>query len=359
MSNLKLIFAPQFKRNPYQFQLAENLKSQGLTVEGVNYLDYSVFNLIQDKKADILHLHWLPIFFIRDEIWESSLALLNLYLKIALLKISGVKVVWTVHNLKDHENPYPQLDRLCNFLASKAADAIIVHCEIAKAKVVESFGISNHRQKVFVIPHGNYIGCYENAISRLEARKLLKIDASRVVLLFLGKIRPYKGVLELIEAFKKMNIQSGQLVIAGQPFSDEMKTSLEEKISDSSNIDFKPTFIPEEKIQVYMNASDVVVFPYRDILTSGAVVLAMSFAKACIAPRIGCIDELLDDTGSFLYDSESKGGLAEAIESAITQKEELLQMGKHNLQLAQELGWPEIAKKTLEVYKWCLDVERC
>lgn len=123
MSELKLIFAPQFKRNPYQAQLANNLKSLGLTTAGTNYLDLSVLNLIPDKKAGILHLHWLSRFFIRNETWKSSLVLVRLFLKIILLKISGIKVIWTVHNLKDYENTYPQLDgvSLMPLLMAKAA----------------------------------------------------------------------------------------------------------------------------------------------------------------------------------------------------------------------------------------------
>ena len=356
MSNLKLIFAPQFKRNPYQVQLSDNLKSLGLIVEGTDNLSYSVANLLSEKQPNILHLHWLPILFIKKELWKSSLALALLFFRILLLKISGMSVVWTVHNIKDHENPYPQLDSICNVLASKVSDAIIVHCEVAKNNVVETFGIKR-KEKVFVIPHGNYLDCYVNEIDRAEARKSLSVDNSKLVLLFLGKIRPYKGVSDLVEAFKRVSPQASRLIIAGQPFNDETRASLKKAIADSSNIELIPTFIPDDQIQVYMNACDAVVFPYRDILTSGAVVLAMSFAKACIAPRKGCIGELLDEIGSFVYDPESERGLEEAIACAITRKDELSKMGQHNLELAQELEWKDIAKKTLDVYEWCLGRE--
>ncbi|MDB9527396.1 glycosyltransferase family 4 protein [Oscillatoria sp. CS-180] len=357
MSNLKLVFAPQFKLNPYQAQLAENLKKLGLSTQGTNRLDLSVLNLFPDKEHGILHLHWLSTFFIRKELWTSLFVLIRLFIRVLVLKVSGVKIVWTVHNIKDHENPYPKLDNLCNFLAAKLADAIIVHCKIAKQEVIETFGLNRHVHKVFVVPHGNYVGCYENKVDRLEARRYLNIDDSKVVFLFLGKIRPYKGVLELIEAFKQIDGETGQLVIAGKPFNDEMKSLIQEKMAESDRIQLVPTFIPEEEIQVYMNACDVVVFPYRNILTSGAIVLAMSFAKACIAPRMGCIGELLDDKGSFVYNLESQDGLVNAIENAIAQKDDLPQMGMHNLKLAQELGWPEIAKQTLGVYEWCLERE--
>ena len=41
--------------------------------------------------------------------------------------------------------------------------------------------------------------------------------------------------------------------------------------------------VPDERIQVYMRGSDLVALPYRDILTSGAAVLAMvCFAYAAL-----------------------------------------------------------------------------
>jgi len=58
-----------------------------------------------------------------------------------------------------------------------------------------------------------------------------------------------------------------------------------------------------------MNACDVVVFPYQEILTSGAVILAMSFGRACVAPRLGCIQDVLDDKGAFIYEPSNKAGL--------------------------------------------------
>lgn len=166
----------------------------------------------------------------------------------------------------------------------------------------------------------------------------------------MGKVRPYKGVFELIESFTDLNIPETQLIIAGKPVDEAMKNSIKKQISGAKNIEFIPDFIPDEQIQIYMNACDAVIFPYRDILTSGAIILAMSFAKACIAPRKGCIGELLDDMGSFLYDGENQEGLGEAIKKAVTQKHELLQMGAHNLQLAQKLAWSGIAEQTFRVY---------
>lgn len=115
-----------------------------------------------------------------------------------------------------------------------------------------------------------------------------------------------------------------------------------------------PGLVPEEKIHIYMNACDVVVFPYQNILTSGAVILAMSFGKACVAPIIKCIIETLDQSGVFLYRPQTKDGLAKALQQANLKKSELHIMGEYNLNITKQWNWGYIAEVTTKVYSACL-----
>jgi glycosyltransferase involved in cell wall biosynthesis len=129
---------------------------------------------------------------------------------------------------------------------------------------------------------------------------------------------------------------------------------LKQKFADDQRIKLCPGFIPDDQIQLYMNACDVVIFPYRDILTSGAVLLAMSFGRACIAPRKGCIGEVLDDTGAFLYEIDDENGLMKAMKSALDKSSHLSVMGQHNRHLAEKYNWKHIAEMTNDIYRSCL-----
>ena len=100
-----------------------------------------------------------------------------------------------------------------------------------------------------------------------------------------------------------------------------------------------------------MNAANTIVFPYREFLTSGAVILAMSFGKACIAPRRGHIGEVLDDVGAFLYDPDLPDGLLQALHASMQPPEQLDKMGQHNYQVASHWTWDVITEKTLAVYQ--------
>ncbi len=108
-------------------------------------------------------------------------------------------------------------------------------------------------------------------------------------------------------------------------------------------------FVPDDDLQLYLNAADAIALPYREIFTSGSVLLAMTFGKAVIAPRRGCIGQTLDDAGAILYEASDPQGLPEALRRALDS--DLHDMGAHNQARLDEFGWERIAAATLEVYR--------
>ena len=276
--------------------------------------------------------------------------------ELLLLKISGISVIWTVHNIVDHEGKYKNIELFFNKVLARLCDNIIVHCPYSKQEVMRVYETDD--SSVTVIPHGNYIGSYENRISCSRARERLKLDMKDIVFLHFGQIRPYKGILELISAFETLSDQKARLLIVGKPLNDEVAQDIMNRCNNNKRIKTFFGFIPDNEVQVYMNAADIVVLPYKDILTSGAVIIAISFGKPIITTPSGCIADTLDENGSFLY-LDTEGGLLKTMQRVLnTDKAKLQSMGKHNLELAQFLGWDEIGKKTYNVYwetKGCQD----
>lgn len=350
---LNVLFAPNFQNtNPYQKQLSQALAARGVQVDGLAS-SQNLLSLLKRKNLEILHLHWLYPFYQTASPKVSLLKLAQFVVGLLVLRLRGVKVVWTAHNLKSHEPISPRLDHWCTTLVAQWSDAIIAHCEVAKAEAAAAFGIRN-LDKIVVMPHGNYANYYENQIDQTAARTSLGLDPEKLVFLFLGMIRPYKGILELIDIFAQLQRQDVQLVLAGKPLNAGITAEIQEKIANQPLIRFIPGFVPDAEIQVYMNACDAVIFPYRDILTSGSVILAMTFGKACVAPRMGCIGEILNGSGAFLYDPQAPEGLSQAIDQAIAARAALPNMGKYNRQQADQWTWDLVADMTLEAYQSCL-----
>lgn len=344
---MHVCFIPFDKGNPYQPQLAMHLRLLGVSVETRGSLKGLIGDILRGTEtSDVIHLHWLPHF--KPNIAGLIRSLL-FWLRMLALRALGRRIIWTAHNLYAHEAQSRALERWNTQRVISNASVIIAHSKTAQAIVSGAFSVSDPR-KFAVVPHGNYVGCYANTLSKAEARVRLQLPAGALVILFFGNIRPYKGVAELIDAYQQLAGTSSVLVIAGRPLNHKIVSEIEHRIANDRRIQLQATFIPDGDVQNYMNAADVVVFPYQETLTSGAVILAMSFGRACIAPALGCIPDVLDERGAFVYDPMLPDGLRNAMELAIQDRARLSEMGEYNRRRAEQWSWDRVAKKTADIY---------
>ena len=348
-----VVHLPFYDNNPYQSALMRHLDALGYaTIEGGGGGTFFGTALRQWKPA-VMHFHWLHPYLLGDGTQSTLRRSLQMIAQLRVLRARGTRIVWTAHNLKSHESPNPRLERALTWMFLGCCDAIIAHCDAARREIVEFFGV--RADKVWVVPHGNYVGAYPDDVSRAQARAEFGLGADELCFGFVGQIRPYKGVLELIEAFETLQGQTEQplrLLIAGAPLDEASGQTIAQRVAGNAAIRFDGGFVPDDRLQFYLRAADVVVFPYRDILTSGAVLLAMSYERACLAPRRGCIPETLGETGGFLYDPQAPDALIGAMQSALARRDELPLLGHNNGERAGKWSWQYVAQRTSEVYRY-------
>jgi beta-1,4-mannosyltransferase len=345
--HMKVAFVPVWDGNPYHPELEKSLNSAGVRIADAHCLKQVYSNHVSGaEKVDVVHLHSLPYFGLSPiEIIRYFL----FYSRLKRLKERGVRIVWTVHDFRNHDSPFWRLEDWFGRHLAERLHGLIVHGKSAKQLIDSNWGKLS--SEISVIPHGHYIDSYPNDITPAAARASLGLDASNVVFLFLGLIRPYKGVVEMVRAFRGCSDPNARLVIAGRPVDEAIKNEVVHAIDGDPRIKFIPGFVKDEDVQLYMNASDVVVLPYRRILTSGAAILAMSFGKACIAPREGCITDSLDSNGALFFDPAIERDLDRALQVALACRQKLAAMGRHNLDRAADWDWQGIARATLAVYQ--------
>lgn len=355
-SGLRVLFMPDYASgNPYQRKLATSLARFGATVamKGCTGLLPMLGAVHAVRQPDVLHLHWIHPYLMSTSRLRSLVKGFRFLVELALLRLLGVRIVWTIHNLLSHECRYPRLETGLKQILFRLCDGFIVHCRSAREIVVDFYRVPHRLENnIHTIPHGHYIDSYVNDVSRRESRKRLDLESEQLVFLYFGSIRPYKGVFQLFESFQELEESQARLLIAGRPRDDITRTQLAACCDKDSRIESYLRFIADDQVQVFMNAADVVVLPYHDVLTSGAVILAMSFGKPVIAPRLGCMCDVLDDRGSFLYDPSDENALLQAMRLAL--HADLAQMGKQNRELAEQLQWDEIGRRTYELYQECL-----
>ena len=351
-NRLKVAYVPAVKGNPYLEILASHLAEHGVEVSygNLGWILGRFDPALAD--VDVVHIHWLGALLGDPRPVHLTAKLIRFGLSLAWLRLGGKKIVWTVHNLYAHERAHMAFDRYLRRWVGRCANVVLTHCENARRQVAEDYGRGWVR-KIAVVPHGHFIDVYPNDVSKTEARERLGIDEDVLVFLFFGQIRDYKGIPELIDAFDRLG-GGTSLIIAGMPRDGEIGSRLTDRVGSRHDVRLRLGFIPHDEIQVFMNACDAVVLPYRDVLTSGGAILAMSFGRACVAPRMGCIQELVDARGAFLYDTLDDQGLYKAMQRAVDAHEKLVHMGQHNRAEIERLSWPAIAKKTAELYRQCL-----
>jgi beta-1,4-mannosyltransferase len=338
--------------NPYQKALAKSLKSHGQHTDFKARLDWETVleNLFGRDSIDLLHIHWTHPFVLTPSLRRSLKKGIGFLAKLGFLKLRGISLVWTVHNLIKHDAEFVRTELFFNRLIAHLVNHMIAHSQYAKQQIKMVYKV--HESKITVIPHGNYVNAYPRTISRVEARCALAEDEQAFVFLYFGMIRAYKGILDLINAFNSLNLPYAKLLVAGPPFDKTMAYEIKRLTDGASNIQLVLEYVPDDKIQLYMAASDIVVLPFRDIFTSGSLTLAMSFAKPVIASATGSIPEILDSRGGFLFETTEPLALQKAMCKAYhCTSHRLQQLGQHNLAMVRKFDWDTIAAKTDRIYR--------
>ncbi len=343
---MKVTFIPDYRNlNSYQTNLSNSISKQFVSI------NFNLGSIIKYWKPDVVHVHWTFPYMITNSRLMTIIKSSCFICMLVILKLFGIKIVWTVHNIIDHEGKFKSIELFFTKFLAKLSNRLIVHCQSAKLEVMKTYEMID--SSIIVIPHGSYIGKYKNTINRDDARNRLKISEEDKVFLYFGQIRSYKGIPELIYAFNKLDNKKAKLFIVGKLLDEDIAVKILSNRDD--RIKSVLTFVPDGDIQIYMNAADVVVLPFKDILTSGSAILAMSFGKPIIAPKVGCITDTIDKKGGFLYPIEkSENGLIGAMQDALnTDRTTLQYMGKNNFRLAEQFGWDEVGKRTYNIYEEC------
>jgi len=340
----------------YTYNLAQSLSThtEVFVATGEDYefdnmpKNFSVFRVFNRLKTNPFRVLWLVRRCAQSDIgtvhFQVSQYPAFVLMLCYLIKIfAHKKIILTAHNVVAHEQKkweegvYKKLYRL--------ADAIIVHAEVNKKEMIDSFGLG--KNKIEVIPHGNYTFFNTDAISTP-----LNGDAT---VLFFGYIRRYKGLMYLIRAMKlvKERVPQARLIIAGKAVEDfkEYQDAIEE-LNLNENIEKHLDYIGFDQTQKFFNRANVVAMPYENIYQSGVVQVAYGFARPVVVTNVGGFPEAVEEGKSgFIVEPRDVEALAEKITLLLKDRELQKKMGEYGLFLARtKFSWESIARRTLEVY---------
>jgi beta-1,4-mannosyltransferase len=327
--------------NPYTALLTAALREQGAIVDDLRFAALFL------TRYDIVHVHW-PEWTLDA---RSRRRVVTMLTALAWARRRGARLVWTVHNLGHHERtPGPSRRAWDRF--ARMVDGFVSLTEGGIAAARAEFP-ALARVPARVVPHGHYRNSYPNTTTREQARASLSLPTGAAVVLFFGQVRPYKGVVELLDAFRAVDDPNARLVVAGRPVDADIASAVHRAAAADKRVQLHLGLVAAEDVQRYFNAADLVALPYVETLNSGAALLALSFDRRVLGPATGAFAELsaeLGDRWVTTYDGSLDAAvLGRALTSTRT-------LGAAHAPL-DEFDWPAIGRATYDFYRSLLTNE--
>ena len=336
---IKVFLIP--RNHEYIKRLRSSLGKVGVQVKLLKPFHYSSLSNLariifyRGKGYRLIHVHWLYIF-------PFGLVMKFFYYFCRLLRI---KIIWEMHNILPHD--YKKSDRRNGKWFYEKVDAIIFHSENDVQESKRLLGV-NHDKKKIIIPHGNFNESYENGVSKKDARKILNIPNDKKVILCFGFIRKNRGYEYLIEATKDM--QDTIVIIAGKILEKDAYNKILDYERQVPNLRIFAKWIPNEEVQLYFNACDIVVLPYTSITTSGVVPLAYAFSRPVVTTSIGGIKDVVEDNFGILVPPNDSESLRNGINKLLSMDFET--MGKYAYEYSNNrFNWGFIAREIKKLYE--------
>ncbi len=214
----------------------------------------------------------------------------------------------TVHTIHD-PNLHPGEDslpfRLLSWANRRRAAGYVLLSQPQRAEFMARYKLDSSR--VLVIPHGVFDD-YDPAssgASDLTARLGIGVSDPRPYMLFVGRLRWYKGLDTLLEAYALLSPdEAGPLVIAG---SGELSDREMEGLRDLRGrpVSFVNRWLSDGDMAGLVSSARFVVLPYRSSTQSGVIPLASAFGIPAIASATGgLVEQVIDGKTGWLFPPE-------------------------------------------------------
>ena len=225
-------------------------------------------------------------------------------------------------------------------------DAVVAHSEHGATRLRDEVGLAAER--VRVIPHGAF-----DYLTRLPEEKPLPVElegAEGPVILSFGLLRPYKGIENLIEAFRRL--RGAELWIVGNPRMDVEPLRRLAAANGSGRVRFVTRFVEDAEIPAIFRAADLIALPYLDAEHSGVLYTGLAFGKPLVLSSVGGFPEVAEAGAARLVEPGDTAELASALEeltSDAAARAELAAAAR--AAAAGPFSWDEAARRTLDLYR--------
>jgi glycosyltransferase involved in cell wall biosynthesis len=334
--------------NPYNQLLISSLNQIEFRSNSCNSI-LSLYRLVLSGQVSAIHFHWLDRAGGQfSRVPSKLLWQLFIILILIIARLLNIKLVWTVHNLNAHNSSVES--HQFYHLVAILVDSLIAHSPSAIDIISATYNVRSN--KIHFIPHGLYPqACDINPIPLTS----ISHSSPRLRLLYFGNISPYKGIDLFASALQKVAKPLGDLnplvwIIGNINASRYPELGLQ--LTQCDNVTIISEFVDESQLLKFVSDADLIVLPFRDTLTSGSLVYALSSAKPVLISDIPSLSFYLSPDYSFKFNP----GCVDSLASQLTYiclnhtHNSLHYMGQLARTFAMTLDWRSIAIATSQLY---------
>jgi glycosyltransferase involved in cell wall biosynthesis len=196
--------------------------------------------------------------------------------------------------------------------------------------------------------------------NRMTWRAHLGVGPEESLLAYFGFLNESKGGETLIHALQKLGSGCKLLMIGGKTGASDPTNAAYAKHMESLIAELGLAerilwtgYVPQEDVSAHLLAADMAVLPYRDgvSLRRGSLMAALAHGLPVVSTiPAACADEFLDGQNILLVPPENPEALAAAVTRVAKSPTLGARLAEGARELSERFAWPEIAKKTVELY---------
>jgi glycosyltransferase involved in cell wall biosynthesis len=260
-------------------------------------------------------------------------------------------VIHTVHDPNLHPGEDSLASRLLSWANRRRAAGYVLLSQPQRAEFMARYGLQS--RQVLVIPHGVFDD-YQPATgstSELTARLGIGLSDPRPYVLFVGRLRSYKGIDTLLQAYAMLTPEdAGPLLIAG---SGELGNDEAESLRtlEDRPVSFVNTWLSDADMASLVAGARFVVLPYRSATQSGVIPLASAFGIPALASSTGgLVEQVVDGETGWLFPPGDAGALSTLLARAYAMNDAdyrrmSMRCREH---AAKEWSWDVLSRRLLD-----------
>ncbi len=267
--------------NPYVLRLGESLAARGVSVRPARYLAAHVPRV---RGARWLHVHW-PEWMTRAPSRTAYRARLAWQMTLLdALRLQGVSLAWTAHNLHAHDDPHADLEDLARRALLRRCAVVFGHFPSAESDL-RSLGFSG---RFACTPHPHYdrdfARPFADDVAREAWRAAQGVSPDDVLLVSAGAIEPYKNLLAVADALKALAPSRVRWIVAGRIGDHGLFAELARRVEGLDFVSLRPGFVARDEMARLVAGADASLVAYRAFYTSGSAVLSLTLETPVIGP---------------------------------------------------------------------------